>query len=134
MQKVNSPITKNGTNLREPVKTSPAPDFFELIPKRSREWLNPESENAVILVPKFGSHPPGRWFMSMMKKPNYHINLDDVGSFVWRLCDGHRTVAEIEGLLSERFGQKVEPTRDRLETFFKQLSQTKAIVWQKVHS
>lgn len=37
-----------------------------------------------------------RWMAQRMKVPNErHIELDEVGGFVWELCDGHHTVESI---------------------------------------
>lgn len=97
-------------------------------PKRNHEWR--ESENrAVILIPKFGDHFLGRWLKAKMKSPNYKLNLDEIGSFVWKHCDGTKTVEDIGQELEAEFGEKVAPVYDRLNLFFMSLSRSKSITW-----
>ncbi|WP_048055390.1 PqqD family protein [Pyrococcus sp. NA2] len=49
------------------------------------------------------------------------IELDEVGAYVWELCDGKRTVREIGVMLKDKFGEKVEPLYERLITFMLEL-------------
>lgn len=101
------------------------------IPAQNREWLENDEGQVVLLIPKFGAHRLGRWLMSRMKEPNYRVKLDEVGSFVWRRCDGANTVDEIGKQLAEQFGDKVAPVRERLDIFFKQLSRGESLKWQE---
>lgn len=43
-----------------------------------------------------------------------HIDLDRMGSFIFPLIDGKRTVGDIALLVKEEFGQEAEPLYDRL--------------------
>ena len=43
-----------------------------------------------------------------------HIDLDELGSFIFRHIDGERTVGEIAELVKAEFGQAAEPLYDRL--------------------
>ncbi|MDV3104239.1 PqqD family protein [Thermococcus waiotapuensis] len=49
------------------------------------------------------------------------IELDEVGAYIWELCDGRKTVAEIGKALKARFGEEVEPLYERLVTFLLEL-------------
>lgn len=49
------------------------------------------------------------------------VELDEVGAYVWELCDGRRDIKEIGKLLKTRFGEKVEPLYERLITFMLEL-------------
>ncbi|MCP2620391.1 PqqD family protein [Candidatus Aminicenantes bacterium AC-334-E05] len=62
-----------------------------------------------------------------MKKPFFRIRLDEIGSYVWELCNEENTVSEIGIKLKERFGEKIEPVYDRLIIFLKQLERGKCI-------
>ena len=55
------------------------------------------------------------------------IHLDEIGSFVWKAIDGTKTTDEIATELSENFGKKVAPVSERLEKYFKILSEYKFI-------
>lgn len=65
-----------------------------------------------------------------MARPNYRLNLDEVGSFVWERCTGLENVQEIGEKLAKKFGSKVEPVHERLSLFFQSLEKSKSITWQ----
>ena len=48
-----------------------------------------------------------------------HIHLDEMGSFVFPLIDGKRTVGDIAALVHEEFGEEAEPLYDRLVHYMK---------------
>jgi hypothetical protein len=57
----------------------------------------------------------------------YLIRLDDIGTTVWKHCDGEASVQEIAELLRERFGDRVEPAEDRLQDFITQMQRARMI-------
>ncbi len=103
--------------------------FLDLHPKWNRDWEEMEDGQIVVLVPKFGDHPLGRWLMARLAKPYLRLKLDEVGSFVWQRCNGMNSVRDIAADLERRFGEKVHPTEDRLILFLRQLHRAKSIVW-----
>jgi len=48
-----------------------------------------------------------------------HIALDEMGSFIFPLIDGKRTVEDIAQLVKERFGEAAEPLYDRLVQYMR---------------
>ena len=46
-----------------------------------------------------------------------HIDLDEMGSFIFPLIDGQRTVGDIALLVKERFGAEAEPLYERLSKY-----------------
>ena len=48
-----------------------------------------------------------------------HIHLDEMGSFIFPLLDGNRTVGDIAELVHEEFGEAAEPLYDRLVQYMK---------------
>jgi len=101
----------------------------EKMPLQRFDSIETETGLSVILIPKFGNHFVGRWLMAKLKDPHYRLNLDKIGSFVWKHCTGNFTIKEIAGALSEQFGEKVEPAEDRLNYFLQHLRRAKAIHW-----
>jgi len=61
---------------------------------------------------------------------NIYLDLDEIGSEVWRLCDGQNTVYDIATKLSNKFGAKVEPLYPRLVTYLKILRQNGLIYFK----
>ena len=104
-------------------------DFIKLRPKWNRQWEYSEDKLTVILIPKFGDHRLGKWFMSRMNRPHYRLKLDEIGSYVWEQCNGKDSVQNIGEKLSKKFGTHVEPVYDRLRLFFQSLEKSKSITW-----
>lgn len=46
-----------------------------------------------------------------------HIDLDEMGSFIFPLIDGQRTVGDIALLVHEKFGEKADPLYERLAKY-----------------
>ncbi|MBA7651919.1 hypothetical protein ES703_59748 [subsurface metagenome] len=67
-----------------------------------------------------------------MKKPNFKVTLDAVGSFVWEHCDGKNTVKEVAQSLKEEFGKSAEPLYDRLALFFQSLEENRFISFKSL--
>lgn len=66
-----------------------------------------------------------------MKNPYFRIKLDEIGSAVWEMCDGEKTVREIGECLHQRFKDKIEPVYDRLAVFLQTLERNRFIVLKK---
>ena len=62
-----------------------------------------------------------------LKKDYFSVKLDELGSSVWRLCDGEHTVEEIGKELARQYGPEIEPIYERLATFLIQLFKGKFI-------
>ncbi len=116
---------------KQKVETSTV-NLLELIPDRAIQSEKTEAGFYVLLKPKF-HHP---WFVKhilpRLKSPHYKIKLDDVGSFIWELCDGQKSIKEISTRLKDRFGDNVEPLYDRLGIFFQNLEKNKFITFKNL--
>ena len=64
-----------------------------------------------------------KWADKKMK-----VDLDEIGTFIWYLCNGKNTVADITAKAEEKFGERVEPVDKRIELFLKKMAQSKFIV------
>lgn len=68
----------------------------------------------------------------LLKKPKVsHIHLDEMGSFVWPLIDGEKTIIDIGEYVKEHFGEKAEPLYERLAKYFQILESNGFIEWKK---
>jgi hypothetical protein len=68
----------------------------------------------------------------LFKKPKVsHIHLDELGSFVWPLLDGEKTVFDIGKDVEEHFGEKAHPLYERLVKYFQILDSYRFIEWNK---
>jgi len=67
------------------------------------------------------------FFKKQFEKP-YKIDLDEVGSFIWHLCDGAKNIDEITILASQHFKDKIKPAEERVELFVNQMHKNKLIL------
>jgi hypothetical protein len=67
---------------------------------------------------------------TFFKKDNlkpHKIDLDEIGSYIWYLCDGEKNVGEITEITKDHFGSKIEPANERVELFINQMNKNKLI-------
>lgn len=73
-----------------------------------------------------------RLFQKLLKKPPVsYIHLDEMGSFVWPLIDGQRTVSEIGEAVEGHFGDAAKPVYERLVKFFRILESYRFVSMSK---
>lgn len=60
-----------------------------------------------------------RVFQLLLKKPKIsYIHLEEIGSFVWPIIDGEKTITDVGVFVKEHFGEKAEPLYERLAKYF----------------
>lgn len=99
----------------------------DLKPARVMAW-DEQEDGAAILVPRFGRGKLGKKLESFFRARPYKVRLDPIGTFVWKHCDGTKTVEQIAEAMREHFGQSVEPVEDRLIVFLRQLLRGRFVV------
>ena len=50
-----------------------------------------------VLRPKLGDGRIGRWLAARLGDPCYRIRLDDIGTIIWKACDGATPLTEMAG-------------------------------------
>ena len=104
-------------------------NLLDMMPCRAREWTTASDGRVRVLVPRYGNTSLGRWVARRIGKPHIPVSLDEVGSAIWRACDGSTTVREIARLVSDQFGDKVAPVETRLSRFFSEMERGRLIGW-----
>ena len=60
------------------------------------------------------------------------LDLDPIGSVIWRHCDGNHSVAELADLIESRFPtDRIEPVEETLTYFLSQLSELDLIQFSR---
>ena len=103
-------------------------NLLELRPLRNLEWEQGENDTVVLLVPKFRNPWLLKWLVPRLRRPNYRVKTDRVGTFVWGMCDGKSTVLEIAGAMSREFGAEFDPDHERICGFIRQLAKNDCII------
>ena len=91
--------------------------FWNSRPRRRLDWRELDGGRCVVLRPKFGESRIGRWLADRLGDPCYRIRLDDVGTFIWKACDGETPLSAIADRLGAEFGEQVAPVDERLARF-----------------
>jgi hypothetical protein len=96
-------------------------EFLQYRPKRfDFPWSTTEENLVQITVPKFSSNL-GKIFCRIIKKNDmFTANLDKIGSFVWKYCDGKYTVKDILFKLEKEFPDE-KNLEQRLILFLNQM-------------
>ena len=79
-----------------------------------------------LLVPRFRAGWM-QWLQKRLKKPHIKVELDEIGSAVWKQIDGSRNVAQIGEVLEREFGERIHPTAERLGFFLGTLRRNRFI-------
>jgi len=106
-------------------------NYLSLIPRRNPKILLEKTEGKYYLLVPMESKLD---FLAKRLHGDYRrIELDEMGAYVWELCDGKRTVREIGEALKARFGKEVEPLYERLVTFLFELAKRYLIEFKRVN-
>ena len=101
--------------------------FWNARPRRRLDWRDLDDGRCVVLRPQFGEGRFGRWLAAKLGEPCYRIRLDEVGSFIWKACDGETPLTAIAGRLRAEFGDRVEPAEERLARFVQSMLRSRMI-------
>lgn len=96
-------------------------NLYDLRPRRAAGWEEGENGRVVILVPKFRNRFLVRWILPLLRSQHFRVKLDDLGSALWRQCDGATTVAAMGDSLLRQFGERAEPVYERIGAFLRRL-------------
>ena len=105
----------------------PPERFWEARPRRTLEWNDVAGDRCVLLRPKFGRSRVGRCLAARLAEPHYRIRLDEIGTFVWKACDGKTPLTTIADGMRARFGPDIEPAERRLAQFVRKMLRSKII-------
>lgn len=106
-------------------------NYLEKCPVRP-EWLKWSTDDSGMITLDIENKGVfNKIAQKLFKKPEIsHIHLDEIGSFVWPMIDGEATVMEMGGPLEEHFGEKAQPTYERLAKFFQILESYGFVEWK----
>jgi len=94
-------------------------NYLDFKPQRSPEIGWNTDDKGVVTLEIENKGWANRIAQKLFKKPKIsYVHLDEMGSFVWPLIDGNRSITDISVFVSEHFGEKAEPLYERLAKFF----------------
>lgn len=108
-------------------------NYLELHPVRLHKDEIDSESLVTVLIPKFKNPLLVKYFVPKMKSPDIKLKLDELGSAAWILMDGKRNVAAVASLLTEKFGEKIQPVNERLTRFLTGLYEQRLITFQEIN-
>ena len=106
-------------------------NIMEFIPVRNEDILWEYRDSKVILKIKRDSFFEKIMHKIFKKSEIINLELEEVGSEIWKLCDGENNIYNIENRVKETFGEKIEPSLPRLLNYIKILKENKYIEFKK---
>ena len=98
-----------------------AKNLYTLRPERTVRWETTPEGLAVLIVPRFRARLLARFLLPRLKRPEFRVRLDALGTSVWERCDGVSTVLEIAASVHTRFGGDRDGIDERVSAFVVQL-------------
>ncbi|MCZ6678175.1 MAG: PqqD family protein [Candidatus Poribacteria bacterium] len=98
-------------------------DILNALPLRNQliEWEVDDKGEASLIIPQ--KHK--LWIRAVAKifrLPNKRVVvLDDIGSYVWQLCDGHSSISQVVKQLQGKYRMTRKEAETSLFTFMRQL-------------
>ena len=105
-------------------------NLLDLIPVKIIKAKKNEDGKITIFQPKFKNKFMLKYVMHKLKNPNFKVNLDEFGSFVWEQIDGNLTVEKIGEKLKKHFKEEIEPVYERLSLFIQSMERYKFIEYK----
>lgn len=105
-------------------------NYLERKPVRSEyiNWTTDDEGKVTLEIENTGLM--NRIFQKLLKKPKItYVHLDEMGSFVWPMLDGDKTITELGVFVDEKFGEKAHPLYERLAQYFQILDSYHFIAW-----
>ena len=92
------------------------------------EWQTEDDCGVTLRVENRGAFNRLAQLLFFRPRVSY-IHLDDLGSFVWSRLDGKTQTADIVSAMEKQYGNKAQPTEERLLRFLGMLKENGFIVW-----
>lgn len=95
-------------------------NIYDMIPKKKEnvDSKKTEEEKTILIIKR------KKWIDKIFQKifntpKKTTLDLDQLGSFVWKQCNGKKTIGDIAQKLKKNFPEEASPIEGRLITFIK---------------
>jgi len=105
---------------------------LDLIPVTKHGYKINEDGKVVLLIPKFKNQKFARWFIPARKSIHFSIRLDNIGSMVYLLIDGKRTIKQICDTIQDKHEEKIEQLENRAVAFITQMYKYRFITFEQL--
>lgn len=97
-------------------------NYLEKIPVRGDfEWKT--DEDGIVTLEIVNKGVFNRVAQKLFKKPRIsYVHLDKMGSFIWPIIDGEKSILDMAEAVDKEFGEEAKPLYERLAKFFQILA------------
>ena len=107
-------------------------NYLEKIPVRSPHLSYTVDESGLVTLSYENKGIFNRIFQIILKKPKIsYVHLDEIGSVVWPLIDGKKSIMQLGEFVRDKCGDRAEPLYARLAKYFQILESYKFIKFVK---
>ena len=105
-------------------------NYLERIPSCAEHFKWTADEAGIITFHIENKGVFNRIAQKFFKKPRIsYVHLDEMGSFIWPLIDGEKSILQIGEYVEKHFGEKANPLYERLAKYFQILDSYGFIKW-----
>ena len=107
-------------------------NYLERIPVTREDIDYKTDENGLVTLEIENKGLFNKIAQKLFKKPKIsYIHLDEMGSFIWPLIDGEKSIYDFGFDVDKHFGEKAHPLYERLAQFFRVLESYRFVNWKK---
>ena len=107
-------------------------NYLERVPIRREDIGFKTDENGLVTLEIENKGLFNRIAQKLFKKPRVsYIHLDEMGSFIWPIVDGEKSIYDLSFFVDKHFGEKAHPLYERLAQYFRILESYGFIVWKR---
>lgn len=105
--------------MKKKEKTILAENYLDLIPEKHPALRSHTDRKGHVVLEVENNGVMNKIAQGLFNKPKVtNVHLDEMGTFVWPLIDGKRSIGDIALLVKEHFGEKAEPLYQRIVKYF----------------
>ena len=111
-------------------------DFMALVPEKACGWTpGEEPGRVVVLQPRYRSGVLGRLLQPRLKESKKYLRvpLEERGSCLWGLIDGHMTVGEMAAAFGRDFPEDNNQIPERVATYLYQMADNHLIKFRNLN-
>ncbi len=107
-------------------------NLLDCTPVREPDLTWTEDEKGLITLHREHTTFTDRFIHRVTKKPlrQTHIELEEFGTFLWKIMDGRTSLRDLANKLKDEFGESVEPLYPRLTKYVITLKNNRLIFWE----
>lgn len=106
-------------------------NYLEKVPMRAGHILWETAEDGKVTLSFENTGWANRIAQNFFRRPRVsYVHLDEMGSFIWPLLDGQKSIIDLGKLVDAHFGEEAHPLYERLARYFQIMDSYHFITWK----